>query len=241
MDWLDLDGKGQPGAKEELQGQLQNSPEVQREHDAYQSIWSQLRAEGQAEKVPMDRLREHFRAKSPSRSPSRKFVMGLGIAVAASTTILLLRAQGVSQPVAPPVDSMHFAEGIALASAPITDPSLASDWVLATAKFDAPRVQVGNLERVECGPGWACYGLMLNGEKVRVYLKPGKHCEFVSKNARKLPCGTQVYCCEGTGWESAGYSFYIVGSTEEKRSELVSLFNAQTKGWVPRKPADLLR
>lgn len=232
--WLSyLDGSMPAAERAELDSALAESAELRADLAAYQQCCGSIKGCCKDEVIPLDRLRAA--CCSANAAPKRNWKPTLafaGLACAIAVGAVLITRPPASVPT--DADPFLFAKGPALTSLVVSSPTEAADYVFQQTNFDAPVLKFASVGKVDCGKEWACMEVKMGGETMRVYMRPGLDCDFVKKSGVKLPCGTVVYCCEGTGWQTKGYSFYAVGGSEKNRMQLASLTQSSLADWSPR-------
>ncbi|MBL8048977.1 MAG: hypothetical protein JNJ45_09890 [Chthonomonas sp.] len=236
--WLSyLDGTMPAADRARIDEQLANDPALRDELAGYQQCCQAIGSCCQGDSVPLDRLRAQCQFKNQPMPARKRWGLGLVLAGAATCVVAgVLIAPSMfgrsDQPGAG--DPNLFAQGPVVGQLVVSNPNAAADYARQQTNFDVPVMTVGQIQKVECGKEWACMDLLVEGEKVRVYMRPGLDCDFTAGKSMKLPCGTVVYCCQGTGWQTKGYSFYAVGGSESTRMELASLTRSSLANWTPR-------
>lgn len=143
----------------------------------------------------------------------------LGTAVAAAAiTLTVLRmpkpalvVDGLSLPPA----QEHFA---------VQEPVMASNWVSQRLGYSVPAVTISSKARMDeaCyGQGWGCYTYTIDGEKYQVFFSDSND-QFLTGNSKILPCGTKVFCCKGTGFQTGKMRFYVKGPSEQVRLQIAA-------------------
>lgn len=232
--WLTyLDGTMPAEERAALDAAMEKDPGLRADLAAYQACCGSIRCCCQNEAIPMERLRAA--CFTPAAKPTRTWgpkLAYVGVACALAIGAFLMTRPG---PVASSVtDPFLFAKGPVLTSQVVSSPAEAADYVFQQTNFDAPVLKFASVGKVDCGKEWASMEVTMSGEKIRIYMRPGLDCDFVKNKEVKLPCGTVVYCCEGTGWQTKGYSFYAVGGSEKNRMQLASLTQSSLADWSPR-------